>query len=269
MTCSLVRVVTIMNHFIEVDKSENGDIWLVVHTGSRNLGKQVAEYYQNLAYRRLSFFKEKREQLIAKLKAEGRQREISKALEDFKNEKASKKISKDLAYLEGKDAVNYLQDIKVCYEYAELNRRMIFSILEEHVFKTEPIEIVKSIHNYLDAGAMIIRKGAISAKEGESVVIPLNMRDGVIIGYGKGNEEWNCSAPHGAGRKMSRAQANEEVNMRDFRETMKGIYSTSVCESTKDESPFAYKPSDEIIDLVKDTVTIREVLKPIYNFKAH
>ena len=146
---------------------------------------------------------------------------------------------------------------------------MIFSILEDQVFKTEPIEIVKSVHNYLDPEAMIIRKGAISAKEGESVVIPLNMRDGVIIGYGKGNEEWNCSAPHGAGRKMSRAQANEEVRMRDFTETMKGIYSTSVCESTKDESPFAYKPSDEIIDLVKDTVTIREVLKPIYNFKAH
>ena len=258
-----------MNHFIEVDKSENGDIWLVVHTGSRNLGHQVAEYYQNLAYKRLSFFKEEREQLIAKLKAEGRQREISKALEDFKKEKASKKISKELAYLEGKDAIDYLQDIMVCYEYAELNRRMIFSILEKHVFKTEPIEIVKSVHNYLDTKAMIIRKGAISAKAGEPVVIPLNMRDGVIIGYGKGNEDWNCSAPHGAGRKMSRAQANEKVNMKDFSEIMKGIYSTSVCESTKDESPFAYKPSEEIIDLVKDTVTIREVLKPIYNFKAH
>lgn len=260
------------NHFIEVDVDEEGGKYLVIHTGSRNLGKQVAEYYQNLAVEIMQgkdVLYAKQHALIAEYKATGRKSEIEKAIKELhrKFNPNPLGIPKELAYLTGEYREMYLHDMKICQDFAVLNRREIArAILEEMDLKE--LGSFETIHNYIEFGSNIVRKGAISAKAGERVLIPINMRDGCIIGVGKGNPDWNYSAPHGAGRLMSRSQAKELIDIEDFKKSMDGIYTTSVNESTIDESPMVYKPIEEIIENISDTVNILQIIKPIYNFKA-
>ena len=259
------------NHFIEIDEGFEGRKYLVIHTGSRNLGKQVADYYQNLAVElmigmdKLAY---ERDKLIAEYKDQGRSSEIQDAIKELRNtwRKKTNDIPKELCYLTGKYRDDYIYDMKICQRFAKQNRLMIaLKIMLSMGWYS--IDLFETVHNYIDESNMI-RKGAISAKKGEKVLIPINMRDGSLLCVGKGNEDWNCSAPHGAGRIMSRSKARESISMESFRESMTGIYTTSVCESTIDESPMAYKPMDEIINNIKDTVDILDVLKPVYNFKA-
>lgn len=264
------------NHFIEVDIDEENNKYLVIHTGSRNLGKQVAEYYQELANQLCNYnigdYKEKQKQLIEEYKEQGRSQEIQSALESLKNEYKinHNKIPKDLAYLEGQYREDYLHDMKICQEFASSNRKIIaIEIMKQLNYELFfPGNNFETIHNYISFEDNIVRKGAISAKKGEKVLIPMNMRDGCIIGIGKGNDDWNQSAPHGAGRIMSRMKAKETFNLDEYKESMNGIYTTSVNEETIDEAPFVYKPMEEIIDCIGDTVDIIKIIKPIYNFKA-
>lgn len=265
------------NHFIEIDIDDEGNKYLVIHTGSRNLGKQVADYYQKLAIELCSGKEElykKQEQLIEQYKKQGRKKEIQKALKELEKEYKYKqpKLPKDLCYLEGKYREQYLHDMKICQLYASCNRILIANEIIKNYFESDLIigdfNAFETIHNYISFEDNIVRKGAISAKKGEKVLIPINMRDGSIIAIGKGNEDWNNSAPHGAGRIMSRSKAKETINLEEFKNSMQGIYTTSVNESTVDESPFVYKPMQEIIDNIKDTVEIQKIIKPIYNFKA-
>ena len=259
------------NHFIEIDEGFEGRKYLVIHTGSRNLGKQVADYYQNLAVE-LMIGRDKlayeRDRLIAEYKDQGRSSEIQDAIKELRNtwRKKTNDIPKELCYLTGKYRDDYIYDMKICQRFAKQNRLMIaLKIMLSMGWYS--IDLFETVHNYIDEYNMI-RKGAISAKKGEKVLIPINMRDGSLLCVGKGNEDWNCSAPHGAGRIMSRSKARESISMESFRESMTGIYTTSVCESTIDESPMAYKSMNEIINNIKDTVDILDVLKPVYNFKA-
>ena len=259
------------NHFIEIDEGFEGRKYLVIHTGSRNLGKQVADYYQNLAVE-LMIGRDKlayeRDRLIAEYKDQGRSSEIQDAIKELRNtwRKKTNDIPKELCYLTGKYRDDYIYDMKICQRFAEQNRLMIaLKIMLSMGWYS--IDLFETVHNYIDESNMI-RKGAISAKKGEKVLIPINMRDGSLLCVGKGNEDWNCSAPHGAGRIMSRSKARESISMESFRESMTGIYTTSVCESTIDESPMAYKSMNEIINNIKDTVDILDVLKPVYNFKT-
>lgn len=223
------------NHFIEVNRDKNGNLYLVVHTGSRHLGKQVAEYYQKLAY------------------------------EELKD--IGVKISKQLAYVHGESFNSYLNDMKIVQRYAVYNRK---AIVDEILTRMglEPEDQFTTIHNYIDLDGMILRKGAISARKGERVLIPVNMRDGSLICIGKGNKEWNFSAPHGAGRLMSRRKAKETISLEEFKKTMEGIYTTTVNCDTLDECALAYKPMGEIIDNIQDTVEVTDIIKPLYNFKA-
>lgn len=251
------------NHFIEIDRDNNDNLYLVIHSGSRYLGKQVAEYYQELGYKKLTDNRMTKEQLINKLKNEGREKEIQKELKKLPNIK----INKQLAYVEGVNLVDYLHDMKITQEYAKINR----VVIAEEILKNTGLTIDESfttIHNYIDIENKILRKGAISADLGEKVIIPINMRDGSIIAIGKGNEDWNKSAPHGAGRLMSRSKAKEFVTLEEFKDSMNGIWTTSVNEHTIDESPMVYKSLDEIIDNVKDAVEIIDIIKPLYNFKV-
>lgn len=222
------------NHFIEVNEDKDGFLYLVVHSGSRHLGKQVAEYYQKLGYEEL---------------------------------KGSVKVSKQLAYVEGKSYKNYLNDMRIVQKYAEYNRK---AIVDEIVNRMgfEIIDQFTTIHNYIDLDNMILRKGAISAQKGEKVLIPINMRDGSLICIGKGNKDWNYSAPHGAGRVMSRKKAKKTISLEEFKKSMEGIYSTSVNRSTLDECALAYKSMEEITKNIRDTVEIVDIIKPVYNFKA-
>ena len=259
------------NHFIEIDEDFEGRKYLIIHTGSRNLGKQVADYYQNLAVE-LMIGRDKlayeRDRLIAEYKDQGRSSEIQDAIKELRNtwRKKTNDIPKELCYLTGKYRDDYIYDMKICQRFAKQNRLMIaLKIMLSMGWYS--IDLFETVHNYIDESNMI-RKGAISAKKGEKVLIPINMRDGSLLCVGKGNEDWNCSAPHGAGRIMSRSKARESISMESFRESMTGIYTTSVCESTIDESPMAYKSMNEIINNIKDTVDILDVLKPVYNFKA-
>ena len=267
------------NHFIEIDVDEDNNKYLVIHTGSRNLGKQVAEYYQELANQLCNYnigeFETRKQELINTYKEQGKKQEIQLALEELKKEYQvnKNKIPKDLAYLEGQYREDYLHDMKICQEFAVKNRNLIADIIIKKMFGAGLDGFVdeygfETIHNYISFEDNIVRKGAISAKKGERVLIPINMKDGCIIGIGKGNEDWNQSAPHGAGRIMSRIKAKQTLNVDDFKEEMKGIYSTSICKETLDEAPFVYKPMQEIIDNIKDTIDIVKIIKPIYNFKA-
>lgn len=264
------------NHFIEVDVAEDGYKYLVIHTGSRNLGKQVADYYQNLAFELMSGkdkLYEEQDRLIKEYKAAGRKSEIQNAIAELhRNFKAvNPNIPKDLCYLEGRYREDYLYDMRICQKFAYMNRVMIAQIICNHMgwgVDADMPEYFECIHNYIDHDSNIVRKGAISAKYGEKVLIPINMRDGCIIGTGKGNEDWNCSAPHGAGRVMSRTKAKELVSLEEFEKSMDGIYTTSVNQSTIDESPMAYKTLDEIVENIKDTVDVMAIIKPVYNFKA-
>lgn len=264
------------NHFIEVDVAEDGEKYLVIHTGSRNLGKQVADYYQNLAFELMSGkdkLYEEQDRLIKEYKAAGRKSEIQSAIAELhRNFKAvNPKIPKDLCYLEGKYREDYLHDMRICQKFAYINRVMIAQIICNHMgwrVNADMPDYFECIHNYIDHDSNIVRKGAISAKLGEKVLIPINMRDGCIIGTGKGNEDWNQSAPHGAGRVMSRTKAKELVSLEAFERSMDGIYTTSVNQSTIDEAPMVYKTLDEIVENIKDTVDVLAIIKPVYNFKA-
>ena len=260
------------NHFIEIDEGSDGTKYLVVHSGSRNLGKQVADYYQKLAVELMEGKDElysKQEQLIAEYKAQGRRGEIEAAIKDLhRNYKAKQlDIPKDLCYLTGKYREDYLHDMAICQEFAHSNREWIAKLILDEMGWSY-FDTFTTIHNYIELGTNMVRKGAISAKKGEKVLIPINMRDGCIVGIGKGNEDWNCSAPHGAGRIMSRNKAREVVSLDEFKEAMDGIFTTSVGADTIDEAPMVYKPMDEIVENIKDTVDILEIIKPVYNFKA-
>lgn len=258
------------NHFIEVDKDENDDLWLVIHTGSRHLGIEICNYYQNLAYDTIKNGDVRKEgqDLIEKLKREGRQSEIENALKDLYKKERECKIPKELCYIEGDNFKNYIHDMHLAQEHAKINRQTIADQIIKHMDLHVDMQF-DTIHNYIDIDNMILRKGSISAQKGEKVIIPMNMRDGSLICIGKGNPDWNYSAPHGAGRILSRSKAKEEVDLDDFKETMKGIYTSCVNYSTLDESPFVYKPADEIKENIQDTVEIISCIKPIYNFKAH
>lgn len=288
------------NHFIEVDEDDAKNKYLIIHSGSRNLGKQVAEIYQEKAIEHCSYdeeLKEEKRQIIEDYKKQGREKEIqTKLIEINKKYEGKTKLPKDLCYLEGKLREDYLHDMKLCQEFARDNRLCIAkqilcnyfglpyysgyksvrlkekSTSSHNLYTQDMVEenfyYFETIHNYISFNDNIIRKGAISAKKGEIVIIPMNMRDGCIIGIGKGNDDWNQSAPHGAGRIMSRMEAKEKINLDDFKNSMNGIYTTSITEETIDESPFAYKPMEEILKYIGDTVEIDKIIKPIYNFKA-
>ena len=259
------------NHFIEIDAAADGTKYLVVHSGSRNLGKQVAEYYQRLAID-LNKGKEeyfaRRDALIAEYKAAGRRSEIQKALKELHWSRRETTIPEDLCFLYGKYLEDYLFDVEICQRFARRSREKMAEILTARSGLT-PLDAFHTIHNYIDTEEMILRKGAIAAHKGEKVLIPINMRDGSVLAVGKGNPEWNCSAPHGAGRIMSRTAARASLDLAEYRREMAGVYSTSVSEATIDEAPMAYKSLADILDVIEDTVRVIEVLKPIYNFKAN
>ena len=260
------------NHFIEVDKAADGTKYLVIHTGSRNLGKQVAEIYQRLAVdlnRGMENYFEQRDEIIRTYKEQGRRSEIQAALKELFHQREVKETSmpEDLCYLYGKYFEDYLADVEICQQFAKRNREMIAEIILNRCGLTA-IDAFHTIHNYIDTGEMILRKGAIAAHKGEKVLIPINMRDGSVLAVGKGNPEWNYSAPHGAGRVMSRAGARKSLSLEEYKKEMEGIYTTSVNEDTLDEAPMAYKSLSDIIDVIGESVEVFEVLKPIYNFKA-
>ena len=267
------------NHFIEVDRDEARMYYLVVHTGSRNLGKQVAQIYQKLAVKCQSGWAELmevQERMITEYKAAGRKAELQEAIRQlhcsFKTRRPA--VPQELSYLEGRYRDDYLNDMRQCQRWAEINRRTITGLITDWLIEQgfadtetcteEPFE---SVHNYIGQDN-IIRKGAIAAYEGQRCIIPMNMRDGSLICVGKGNADWNCSAPHGAGRRMSRAEAFRTVRLDDYAQSMQGIYTESVSEETKDEAPIVYKPKEEIIENIRDTVTVVNIIKPVYNFKA-
>ena len=261
------------NHFIEVDQSQDGTRYLVIHSGSRNLGKQVAEIYQKIAIKLDRGFEEyykKRDEIIRTYKEEGRRKEIQaavKALYKEYTEKTGGTMPDDLCYLYGEYLEDYLHDVKICQDFARRNREKMAEILLERAGLTGG-EAFHTVHNYIDTDEMILRKGSIAAHAGEKVLIPINMRDGSVIAIGRGNPEWNYSAPHGAGRLMSRTKAKDTLSMEAYKEAMKGIYTTSVNEATLDEAPMAYKSLEDIIDVIAESVDVVEVIKPIYNFKA-
>ena len=260
------------NHFIEIDESADGTKYLVIHSGSRNLGKQVAELYQQLAvdlHKGIGEYLEAREEIIRTYKEQGRKNEIQEALSKLKwqKENVEPDMPNDLCYLSGKYLEDYLHDVVICQRFARRNREKMAEVLLERTGLSGN-NAFHTIHNYIDTEEMILRKGAIAAHKGEKVLIPINMRDGSVLAVGKGNPEWNYSAPHGAGRIMSRTKAKNMLSMEEYTETMKGVYTTSVNESTLDEAPMAYKSLEDIIDVIRDAVEIIDVMKPIYNFKA-
>lgn len=255
------------NHFIEVNKDSQGNLYIVIHSGSRHLGHEVATFYQEEAYRTLNKNTKKDiDEFITQLKAEGREKEIQKFLKTKKAEILTD-LPKSLAYVSGELFKDYIHDMKIIQRFAELNRK---AIIEEILkgMKLKAAEQFTTIHNYIDIENMILRKGSVSAQRGEKLLIPINMRDGSLICVGKGNEDWNFSAPHGAGRVMSRTQAKNSITLNQYKKMMEGIFTTSVKKETIDECPLAYKPMDEIIKNIGDTVEIIERIVPIYNFKA-
>lgn len=256
------------NHFIEIDTDTDGVKYLVIHTGSRNLGCQVAKYYQQLAIKKCHSREDERAEIIKLLKEMGREKEIQAALAELKTDT---KLPNDLCYLEGEEREEYLHDMRICQLFAKLNRNAIaweICCAMDWPYDTHITDnAFEVIHNYIDDDNMV-RKGAVAAHFGQPVLIPMNMRDGCILGVGKGNPEWNFSAPHGAGRVMSRAKARELISLEDFETSMNGIYTTSVCKETIDEAPMAYKSSQEILELITDTIEITNIIKPVYNFKA-
>lgn len=274
------------NHFIELDKDDEENVYLVIHTGSRNLGKQVAEIYQAKAVKHLTAgadeFEETIRRTIEEYKAAGRRSELQGVIKKMRKSMEGRlpAVRPDLCYLEGEGREHYLHDMRICQRWAVLNRKLIALLLvkffgsqrlEAAHPETQRLEAAhpwfESVHNYI-SDDNIIRKGAISAAAGERCIIPLNMRDGSLLCTGKGNPDWNCSAPHGAGRVLSRTQAYEKITMEDFEASMQGIYSESVNDFTRDESPMVYKPASEIIANIGDTITIDTIIRPIFNFKA-
>ena len=261
------------NHFIELDRDDAGNLYLVIHTGSRNLGKQVAEIYQARAVKHLTEgadeLEQRIKQTIEEYKAAGRRDELQAAIKQMRRDYRAPEPSapRDLCYVEGDSREDYLHDMRLCQQWAVLNRKLIAVLLLKFFDGTQVVEEFESIHNYISDDNMI-RKGAISAQAGERCIIPLNMRDGSLLCTGRGNADWNCSAPHGAGRVLSRTQAYEQISMADFEAAMSGIYSESINDFTRDESPMVYKPASEIIANIGDTVSIDTIIKPVFNFKA-
>lgn len=258
------------NHFIEADKDDEGNLYIVVHSGSRHAGLEIAEYYQEMAWNQLNQkTKADLDAMIAELKATGRQSEIEEKRIEM-NAQIKTAIPKDLAYVSGYLFDDYINDMKIMQRFAALNRKaMIDSIsIGLRIKKEDLIEQFTTIHNYIDIENMILRKGAVSAKKGEKLLIPINMRDGSLVCIGKGNEDWNCSAPHGAGRVMSRMKAKRELNLEEFKAEMSGIYSTTVSKAMLDEAPMAYKTMDDIVNNINPTADIEKIIKPIFNFKA-
>ena len=255
------------NHFIEVDRDEEGQLYVVIHSGSRRLGLEVAKYYQEEGYKVLNQTDQASlDRLIAEMRAAGRQKDIQKELKRRKSQKLTR-IPRPLAYVAGELFDQYIHDMKLVQHFARLNRQ---AMLDEIVkgMKLHVEEQFTTIHNYIDTDAMILRKGAVSARAGERLLIPINMRDGSLLCVGKGNEDWNCSAPHGAGRLMSRGEAKQSFTVSEFKKQMEGIYSTSVGRSTLDECPMAYKGMADILDNIGPTAEVVKVIQPIYNFKA-
>ena len=261
------------NHFIELDKDDEDNVYLVIHTGSRNLGKQVADIYQTKAIKHLTDgadeFEETIKRIIEEYKASGRRSELQSVIKKMRkeNKEAEPSLPAYLCYVEGEEREHYLHDMRLCQRWAVLNRKLISLLLLRFFPNVKVNEEFESVHNYISY-ENVIRKGSISAVEGERCIIPLNMRDGSLLCTGKGNPDWNCSAPHGAGRVLSRTQAYEKITMEDFEASMQGIYSESVNDFTRDESPMVYKPAEEIIANIGDTVTIDAIIRPIFNFKA-
>ncbi|WP_312432792.1 RtcB family protein [Lacrimispora sp.] len=262
------------NHFIEVDEDSDGNKYLIIHTGSRNLGKQVAEIYQQVAIDSMQGtgkLEQAIQDLIQEYKTTGREKEIQPSVRELKRKFQPDKLNipKELCYLTEEDRERYLHDMKICQSFAGTNREWIASIICQKMgWEYSRGKSFQTIHNYIDHDTNIVRKGAISARKDELLLIPINMRDGCIIGRGKGNSDWNQSAPHGAGRIMSRSKAKEKVSLEEFESSMTGIFTTSVSSTTIDESPMVYKPMEEIIQNIKDTVDIEKIIKPAYNFKA-
>ena len=260
------------NHFIEVEVSKDGTYYLIIHSGSRNLGKQVAEYYQQLAVDlhkgKEEYFKQ-RDEIIKTYKETGRRAEIQTALKELQDcyEAKALLVPEDLCWLYGRFLEDYLHDVEICQQFAKRNRELMGEILLQRTGMTA-VECFHTIHNYIDVDEMILRKGAIAAHEGEMVLIPINMRDGSVIALGKGNPEWNYSAPHGAGRVLSRTKAKSTITLEEYQAAMEGIYTTSVNVQTLDEAPMAYKALEDIIDVIGESVDILDVMKPVYNFKA-
>ena len=258
------------NHFIEADKDNDNNIYIVVHSGSRHLGVEVAKYYQEMGYKKLvsEYVTNKRDEnkLIEELKSQGRQQEIQDEIIKLRSSKTIP-VPKHLAYVSGELFKDYIHDMRIVQQFAELNRKAIMDeILKGTGLKVE--EQFTTIHNYIDTENMILRKGSVSAQQGEKLIIPINMRDGSLICMGKGNPDWNCSAPHGAGRLMSRSAAKESFTVSEFKKQMKGIYSTSRNRGTLDDCPKAYKKMNDIVNNIGDTAEILNIIKPIYNFKA-
>ena len=253
------------NHFIEMNETEDGRLFLVIHSGSRHLGTKVANHHQKKAIESLNTDIDRLNELIAQLKNEGRHKEIHASIQSFKS--AQPVIPNDLAYLQGALMEDYFNDLKIAQDYAKWNRAAMVQVLME-AMAFEEVGRIDTVHNYIDLEHMILRKGAISARKDEMVLIPINMRDGSLLAKGKGNDDWNQSGPHGAGRILSRTKAKQLLQLHDFTDTMKNVYTTSVSADTIDESPFAYKTMQEIIDNTKDTIEIQSILKPLYNFKA-
>ena len=260
------------NHFIEIDKAADGTNYLVIHSGSRNLGKQVAEYYQRLAINLSRGYEDyivKRDEIIRTYKEQGRRSEIQEALKQLRWQvyEGDTPIPEDLCYLYGTYLEDYLYDVVICQRFARRNREKMAEVILDRTGIAAG-EAFHTIHNYIDTDEMILRKGAIAAHKGEKVLIPINMRDGSVLAIGKGNPDWNYSAPHGAGRIMSRTKAKNSLSMEEYKEAMKGVYTTSVNEQTLDEAPMAYKSLEDIIDVIRESVDVIDVMKPIYNFKA-
>lgn len=260
------------NHFIEIDRDDEGNMYLVIHTGSRNLGKQVAELYQRTAIEVMKGrdeYEAEYERVKREYKLCGRQKEIQKTLNALKAayEQADPGIPEALCYLEGQYREMYLDDMAFCQDFAMLNRQWIAAIICEQM-GWEMHDQFTTVHNYIDMETNIVRKGAVSARRGERLLIPMNMRDGSLICMGRGNDDWNQSAPHGAGRIMSRAQARREITMDAYEKSMSGVYTTSVTKETIDEAPMAYKPMEQIVSLIGETAEIERVIRPVYNFKA-
>jgi tRNA-splicing ligase RtcB (3'-phosphate/5'-hydroxy nucleic acid ligase) len=264
------------NHFIEVNKDDEDNIYLVIHSGSRSLGKQIAEIYQRLAIDICSGkgdYIEKRDSLIKEYKENGREKEIQGALFELKNryEEMKPTCPEELCYLTDNHRDNYLHDMDICQQYANFNRETMANIILNKLLNKnlEDFTYFQTIHNYINFNDNIIRKGSISANKGERILIPMNMRDRSLLCIGKGNKDWNNSAPHGAGRIMSRIQAKKNFTLDEFKDSMKGIWTTSICNETIDECPMAYKPMDEIVRSIGETADIIKILKPVYNFKAN
>ena len=260
------------NHFIEIDEATDGTKYLIIHSGSRNLGKQVAELYQKLAInlnRGYGEYLKKRDEIISSYKEQGRRSEIQSALKQLQWQVYESPVSipEDLCYLEGKYLEDYLHDVDICQVFARRSREKMAEIILERT-RMNGSDAFHTIHNYIDTDEMILRKGAIAAYKGERVLIPINMKDGSILAIGKGNPEWNYSAPHGAGRIMSRTKAKNELNLGEYKKVMEGVYTTSVNGNTLDEAPMAYKSLEDIIDVVRESVDVIDVMRPIYNFKA-